>query len=594
MLMVRVHFSSFIPGLFLGLIAPAPTCAQFGPNSPANAANVAAIGSNAWSSTSSILSSDNNDATLPAKGLSNYLVGTDHEFNLMGPANVVGIQLDIERHTQGVNDVALLDNWTTGLSKTVSAGTNRCLVVIYSQENGTTRQDITSMTYGGRPMTPVTELVIGGGGVFSGTLEVWIMLNADLALASGTAIVPTYASTTQIEFCEAFTAAVFQHVDQLLPVSDTHSSGAQASTNPQQLGAPLTTLDGSMAVNAVASGNNTTPATTNGGTNTYTINSGYMEGTDLYYANTAVAPTSGVCFQVACKSIGTGGFEQPTCTFNGSVNRWLMIGFTLQRARELDNEVRLIKGGVVGGSNLASTAAWSTSDAVMSYGGPTELWGRTWTIADINAPDFGAALSTLVQNGTAHVDHFQITVFLEFTLPIELVYFRAVQEGHIVRLDWATATEVNNDHFLVQRSVDGATFEDVSRVQGAGNSLSTLYYSSRDEHAPAGMNYYRLKQVDIDGTEKHSAVVPVKVASSELSAFPNPSPDGSFTLLDVVLGRDQVSIYDQDMHFIRSHVGAGSNPSIHLGDLVDGVYVIVVRTGEHVRTTRLVKNSIPE
>jgi hypothetical protein len=577
--------------LLISLSIAVSCAAQIGPNSPTAAANNAALGSNAWSSTGSIFSSDNGYATVATKGITNYLVGTGFEFNLTGPANVLGIQLDIERHSANVNNVALLDNWTSGLSRTISAGTNRCLVVIYSQENGTTRQDITAMTYGGRAMTQHTEFVVGGGASFSGTIEVWTLLEAEIALAAGNAIVPTYGPSTQTEFCESFSSAVFQNVDQLVPISDTRASGAQANPNPHQLGSALTTLDGSMAVNAVMCGNNTTPASTIGGTNTYTINSGYTEGTDIYYANAAIAPTSGVSFQTSHKAITTGGTEQPSCTFAGSVNRWLMVGFTLQRARELDNEVRLLKGGVIGGSDLASTGAWPTSDALATYGGPTALWGRTWSLSDINAVDFGAATSVRVQNGTASVDHFQITVYIQVTLPIELLDLRAVQQGQVVRLDWATATEVDNDHFVVQRSWDGTTFEDVERVEGAGNSVSTLFYSSTDQRPRNGLNYYRLKQVDIDGTTDYSDVVAVDVHQKDLAVFPNPT-DGSVTLLDVVLGRDQVAIYSPDMRLIRTHVGAGTNPAIHLGDLPDGTYVIMVRTGEEIRTTRVVKASI--
>lgn len=577
--------------LFLAFFMSLPAAAQIGPNVPTVSANSTGTGSISWTSTSNVLASDNNYSTVATKGLTNYLSGMDFEFNLTGPANVLGIQLGIERRTQSPNNVALLNNWSSGLTKTISAGTDRCLVVIYAQENGTTRLDITGMTYGGRTMTQATELTVGGGAAFSGTIEVWTLLEAEIALAAGTTIVPTYGGGTQTEFCETFSSAVFRSVDQLAPVSDTRSSGAQGTNNPHQFASALTTLEGSMAVNAALCGNNTTPASTNGGTNTYTINSSYTEGTDIYFANTAVAPTSGGSFETAHKAITTNGTEQPACTFAGSVNRWLAVGLTLQRAREFDNEVRLLKGGVIGGSNLASAAPWPTSDAVVTYGGPTALWGRTWLLSDINAVDFGAALSARVQNGTASVDNYLITVYMQVTLPIELLHFRAVQEGELVRVDWATATEVNNDHFVVQRSLDGAVFEDVERVEGAGNSGNTLFYSSTDEQPRNGSNYYRLKQVDIDGTTDYSDMVAVEVNQKELVVFPNPT-DGAVTLLDVVLGLDQVAIYSSDMRLIRTHVGAGANPAIHLGDLPDGTYIIMVRRGEDIRTTRVVKASI--
>ncbi len=576
--------------IVLGLCLDSHAGAQVGPNSPAAAANVAGPGANLWSNTSNIFTSNNAYANVGAKGLSTFLVGTDFQFNLTGAVNILGIQLDVEKSTFGSSDVALLNGWSTGLSKTISAGINRCLVVVYSEENGTTSQDITALTYGGRPMTVATDFVVGGGAAFSGRLKVWTLLESEIALASGTAIVPTYGPSTQIEFCESFSSAVFQHVDQLVPITDLKTTGAQASTNPQQLGTPLNTLAGSMAVNAVMCGNNTTPAIADGGTNTYTINSGYTEGTDIYYANVAVAPTSGVSFQTAYKAIASNGTEQPTCTFAGSVNRYLMVAFTLQRARELDNEVRLLKNGAIGGSNLASSAAWPTSDAVITYGGPTNLWGRAWSRSDINSAGFGAALTTFVQNGTARVDHYRITVYTEIQLPIELLDFRAAQVGEAVRLDWVTATEHNNDHWLVQRSRDGVDFEDVERVEGAINSNTTLFYSITDVHPWNGPNYYRLKQVDTDGSISFSPVVVVDVEHDHLVVFPNPT-DGSITVFDVSLDQDEVAVYGSDMRLIRTHVGTGADPVIHLGDLPDGTYVLMVRSGQDIRTTRVVKES---
>lgn len=82
-----------------------------------------------------------------------------------------------------------------------------------------------------------------------------------------------------------------------------------------------------------------------------------------------------------------------------------------------DASVRLYKAGVLTGADRAATAtAWPTADAYKSYGGATDLWGTTWTPADINAAGFGVGLAaTLLANGpltvTAYVDHIRVTVY---------------------------------------------------------------------------------------------------------------------------------------------------------------------------------------
>ncbi|MBK9177422.1 MAG: hypothetical protein IPM46_14030 [Flavobacteriales bacterium] len=579
--------SLLVCGLFSATVAHGQSV---GPNSPATAVNDAGIGSNAWTNPGNALSSDNARATLSTKGVTNYLQASQFGFGISSPAGISGIQVDVERSASAVNNVALLDAWATGLTRTVSAGINRCLVVTYAQENGNGSRDITAMTYGGRAMTQMVEIASGTPGGFHARLEVWVLLDADIALASGTTIVPTYGAYTPQEYCEAFSAAVFQHVDQLNPVSSQQASGAVATTNPHQLGSAIGTQDGSMALNIATSGNNTTPGITNGGTDTYTINSGYTEGTDLYFANTVDAPTSGACIQTAHKAITTGGTEQPSCTFNGSVNRWAMIGLTLQRARELDHAVRLVKGGVIAGNNLASASAWPTSDAYATYGGATELWGQAWNLADVNASNFGAALAARVQNGTARVDHMRITVFYYSTLPVELLYFRAWQEGQRVRLDWATASELGNDRFEVLRGTDGQSFSQVLSVPGTGNSNTLIEYSAIDHHPLPGTNYYRLKQVDTDGTSSSSSIVAVTFDTMMLVPYPNPT-EGMLHLSGMAPEGQEVTVLNHAMQVVMKAPLTAEDPIVNLEGLPDGTYTILVFDGQDWTAARAVKQS---
>ncbi len=577
--------------LFIAAITAAQTA---GPNDPGSAGNNASIGSAPWSVPANGLSSNDQHASASTKGISQFLTVSDFGFALPIPSDIVGIQLDVERSTSGAQNVAVLDGWSTGLTKAISAGSNRCLIVAYAQENGSGSRDITAMTYGGRPMTQVADRTAGTSGGFMARLEVWMLLEADIALASSSLLVPTYGSYTEQEYCETFSAVTFQHVDQLAALTSLQVSGAidpPNNANPHQLGSAITTLAGSMAVNVVTAGNNTSPATTNGGTNTYSINSGYTEGTDIYFANTSVAPNSGACFQTAHKAISANGTEQPTCTFAGSVNRWAMIGFTLQRARELDHRVMLMDGGSIGGSDLSAPTAWPDNDTYATYGGSTELWGRSWGTLDINSNTFGAAVAARVQNGTARVDHMRITVTYINTLPIELLDFRATTEGSAVHLEWATATEDQNAYFSVQRSGDNATFQEIDRVLGAGTSQVTMFYSCVD-HAPLpGTSYYRLQQVDTDGNSTFSPVVSVLHDPGSTTVFPNPTMDGSVTILDEEARSASVAVYDGALRMVRHSDVLTGDPVDLLGGLPDGDYTLLIETGSGHRAVRVSKTS---
>ncbi|HON52971.1 MAG TPA: hypothetical protein PLS12_07165 [Bacteroidales bacterium] len=95
-------------------------------------------------------------------------------------------------------------------------------------------------------------------------------------------------------------------------------------------------------------------------------------------------------------------------------------------------------------------------------------------------------------------------------LPIELIFFDAsVNIGGIV-LDWATASETNNEYFIVQRSVNGIDFTNIATINGAGNSYNTLFYSYVDDNVkPNYVYYYRLQQIDYNGNFSFSPITSI-------------------------------------------------------------------------------------
>jgi hypothetical protein len=85
-------------------------------------------------------------------------------------------------------------------------------------------------------------------------------------------------------------------------------------------------------------------------------------------------------------------------------------------------------------------------------------------------------------------------------LPVECIAFSASIKNKTIVLNWKTASENNNAYFIIERSNDGVKFNEVSRINGSGNSTSALDYTYNDIKPINGTNYYRLKQVDTDGT----------------------------------------------------------------------------------------------
>lgn len=108
-------------------------------------------------------------------------------------------------------------------------------------------------------------------------------------------------------------------------------------------------------------------------------------------------------------------------------------------------------------------------------------------------------------------------------LPIELLSFSATAAANRVDLAWRTATEQNSAFFEVQRSQDLLTWTPLVTLDAAGNSATGIDYATTDPDPLPGENYYRLRMVDLDGTEEHSPVASAWWEGTSLLVYPNPN-----------------------------------------------------------------------
>ncbi|MEX0812861.1 MAG: T9SS type A sorting domain-containing protein [Chitinophagales bacterium] len=136
-------------------------------------------------------------------------------------------------------------------------------------------------------------------------------------------------------------------------------------------------------------------------------------------------------------------------------------------------------------------------------------------------------------------------------LPIELLEFAGKKSGSSVALQWVTATEINNDYYSLERSLDGINFTSIATINGAGNSLEQLNYQHFDSDPADGINYYRLKQTDFDGTYTYSSVISVEFSNPEnniltANIYPNPVNSGTAVKINFsnpITGNPNVQIY---------------------------------------------------
>jgi hypothetical protein len=173
-------------------------------------------------------------------------------------------------------------------------------------------------------------------------------------------------------------------------------------------------------------------------------------------------------------------------------------------------------------------------------------------------------------------------------LPVEMISFRAQSDLEQARvgLFWSTASERDSRHFVVERSADGTHFAPLGQVAAAGQSMRRIDYHFTDTQPLPGTSYYRLQQVDLDGSFTYSRVVVVYFTErvAQLTLFPNPATDQlNLRLNNLPTGKVTVQLANllgQELHnTISQHNGSYLwEGNVAIGHLPKGQYVVRVTT----------------
>ena len=187
-------------------------------------------------------------------------------------------------------------------------------------------------------------------------------------------------------------------------------------------------------------------------------------------------------------------------------------------------------------------------------------------------------------------------------LPVELLFFKGHDEGNQSILEWATTTEINSDFFAVERSSDGVNYKSLTNIPAAGNSKTRKNYSFTDKHPASGLNYYRLRQTDLDKRYTYSNIVPIHIGSDlhfSFVLFPNPT-SGQQPIFYIATDKVQkisISLYDnygilRFFTVVEATVDKNHYPlaASDFGHLPEGVYYLKATNGEKVVTQSVVIN----
>jgi hypothetical protein len=299
------------------------------------------------------------------------------------------------------------------------------------------------------------------------------------------------------------------------------------------------------------SDNDCTPA----GNNTYNINH-YVSSScvSLSFTGTVVINVaSGATFYLS----GSGGISG-SVTLNIATGGSVIVIGNLNLGGSSDVKVNgslTVNGDIIG--------VGSSFDCNGSTNAGTVTIGGTGCASCTNAGDAGCNASV--------------------PLPVNVTSFEAVSSNNTINVSWTTSYEKDNDHFILERSNDGISFESVYTTGGQLNSNINTNYTFKDNGLSSGTYYYRLVQIDVDGTKTRTDAISVNVGGTmQLSVFPNPGSSSQVKVNIMNTDNAPVLIVLLDMNgetlYTNIHYLDQSSPVLSINELYTnlspGIYYI--------------------
>lgn len=240
-------------------------------------------------------------------------------------------------------------------------------------------------------------------------------------------------------------------------------------------------------------------------------------------------------------------------------------------------------------ANKPVCSGWNSGNAV--HGVHNNNGTQAVTIASQNNTQFTVtSLGNMFVPSCAPCSTLTTASCLNVVLPIDLLYFRGSSEGDENILEWATASELNSHHFVVERSSNGVEFTPISTLDAAGSSYQTIEYAINDIPPIIGLNYYRVISVDLDGafTTSETVALETKLGGQPI-IYPNPATDEIYIRLPSNVDLPtSVLIRDIYGRAIREITIDALEIPISLDNLASGSYFVEIPALSSGSTARLI------
>jgi hypothetical protein len=159
-------------------------------------------------------------------------------------------------------------------------------------------------------------------------------------------------------------------------------------------------------------------------------------------------------------------------------------------------------------------------------------------------------------------------------------------------IKWATASETNTDRFEIEHSTNGVNYNKVGTKTAAGNSSSTQYYEFVHASPISGRNYYRIKQIDLDGRFTYSSIIVLQNNDTRTKAIIAPNPViNTLSLFFSETGNKTIQLMNMDGRILLTQTinGANSTHTINMEQMPAGMYILRVVTNKGTETYKISK-----
>jgi hypothetical protein len=298
---------------------------------------------------------------------------------------------------------------------------------------------------------------------------------------------------------------------------------------------------------------------------------------------------------------GKTGYFNTLALFNGGSSNWGMeCYFNAGGAGSLNagSATPTAFTWIAGSWQMAQVIVNLNTDQAEFWYGATLVKTWQWTLGangggsplSLDANDFFGATA----NDEMYFDDYR---FSDTPVPVELTSFTANVNNGVVQLNWETATEINNQGFEIQRRTESSEFRTIGFIDGYGTTTEPKSYSYLDRTADNGINYYRLKQVDYNGTYAYSDIVEVDITAPLTfnldQNYPNPfNPSTSIKYSVPESGNIRLSVFnivgEEVAVLVNGFSQAGSfEVTFDASNLSTGVYLYKLQSANSVQTKKM-------